>query len=366
MQRSLLKRLWVRFGRGVAIAALVLIFAMNSKAQHAVVSLWPSSFLVWLKVIAYGIVPMGLAIFGAIYAAEAMPSPKAKRMARTLFIASGLVGVLMICYIETKSESEHRAEVGDVKKQMATLGDQETLILKHLVTTPDAGTREISRRQDILTLLRHQWILSHKNVSSGLLAGTELPPSSWINERLKQLGEKWSVGKEPWATPVQSVNSPDPYAGIPNATIAQYLNKEADELEGIGTQCIKDEIAALEAKRQGHAIVPGVQGSQIKFWMEFNTHMEAITKLHDSVVYRLGPIATESFEKEYRELQEDVQMAQGDPQDESSSICQNFGVIGIRPSRSMAHQFGIEMPGWPNAMREAADELISRSQKPEP
>ena len=183
----------------ISVAAVV----FRHQGALAVKSFWHASVVVWLKVIAYGAIPIVLAIFGAIYAAEAMPSKRAKRMVRLGFIVLGIACVIMTSYVETKSENEHRSEVAGLKTTLTAVQSQNTQILQHfVVAAPDAQTREISRREGILTLLRHEWILSHKNVSPGLLAGTEQPPSNWVNQRLKQLGETWSVEGTPPGPPI--------------------------------------------------------------------------------------------------------------------------------------------------------------------
>lgn len=56
-------------------------------------------------------------------------------------------------------------------------------------------------------ILRNKYILSHQMVSSDLLAGTAFPPAQWMNEQLKELGEKWlfaepSVAMRTAETPV--------------------------------------------------------------------------------------------------------------------------------------------------------------------
>lgn len=52
---------------------------------------------------------------------------------------------------------------------------------------------ESNRRTQLLRTLSREFILSHDNLSPGLLAGTEWPPIDWINNRLNELGESWSV-----------------------------------------------------------------------------------------------------------------------------------------------------------------------------
>ena len=155
---------------------------------------WHASTLAWLKVIAYGVIPIGLAIFGAHYAAETMHRKTAKRNVRILFIVSGALCVGMISYIETKDENEHLMEVSTLNAKVTAVQVQDNSILQHLITAPsDAPTKEFTRREEILTILRHEWVLSHTSVSPGLLTGTEDPPEDWVNTRLKELGEKWAV-----------------------------------------------------------------------------------------------------------------------------------------------------------------------------
>ena len=57
----------------------------------------------------------------------------------------------------------------------------------------NAHTTEATRRQNVLVTLRNEYILSHDNLSPALIAGTEQPPPDWVNSRLRQLGEKWTV-----------------------------------------------------------------------------------------------------------------------------------------------------------------------------
>jgi len=50
---------------------------------------------------------------------------------------------------------------------------------------------EIERRRQILNALRDEYILSHDNISAAMIAGTEYPPTEWMNKRLSQLEEQW-------------------------------------------------------------------------------------------------------------------------------------------------------------------------------
>ena len=54
---------------------------------------------------------------------------------------------------------------------------------------------ELKRRRDILERLSREYILSHDGISPGVIAGTEQPPDTWINQRLKELREGWTVAE---------------------------------------------------------------------------------------------------------------------------------------------------------------------------
>jgi hypothetical protein len=101
------------------------------------------------------------------------------------------------------------------------VGDQNGTILSKIlkpVPEQDAQTKEISRRQSIETLLRNEYVLTHRNISAAMLAGTEQPPADWMNEKLKQLGETWKVenNREPLSEPPQSttIQTQAPYGNL--------------------------------------------------------------------------------------------------------------------------------------------------------
>ena len=52
---------------------------------------------------------------------------------------------------------------------------------------------ESDRRTNVLRALSREYMNGHDGVSPGLLAGTEWPPLDWMNQRLGELSEEWSV-----------------------------------------------------------------------------------------------------------------------------------------------------------------------------
>jgi hypothetical protein len=89
-------------------------------------------------------------------------------------------------------------------------------------TTSEETAEEKTRRWNLLEKLRHEYILSHDNLSPALVAGTEKPPNDWVNRRLAKLGEKWILSdlKRPHLTLRFRPNTPtiplypDPTPGV--------------------------------------------------------------------------------------------------------------------------------------------------------
>jgi len=113
----------------------------------------------------------------------------------------GFLGTMVMHFARTHDQTAHGVEVRDLKSQldilrnrMDSVRDQNgQLLTAFLKPVPTSQEAELERRQNIENTLRGEYILSHENVSPGLLSGTELPPADWMNKRLHELGEKWTV-----------------------------------------------------------------------------------------------------------------------------------------------------------------------------
>jgi hypothetical protein len=126
----------------------------------------------------------------------------------------GFLGSFVMHFSRTNTESAHHVEIGELKNKMDSVGQQNGLLLKAFLEKPTLSSQEaeMERRKNIQKALRSEYILSHENVSEGLLAGTELPPADWMNKRLHELGEKWTVSPPPANRPPVStpVSQPPP------------------------------------------------------------------------------------------------------------------------------------------------------------
>jgi hypothetical protein len=137
--------------------------------------LYPMNTVVILKVIAYGLVPTVLAWAGDHFAAEVIKDSATRRMYRAFFMVFAMLGVLLIALLENKSDRDHVAEVTGLSSKIDSVHLQNEAILNKLVSPgPELNTqtKEVSRRKNILALLRNEYILTHDDVSAALLTGT--------------------------------------------------------------------------------------------------------------------------------------------------------------------------------------------------
>jgi hypothetical protein len=90
------------------------------------------------------------------------------------------------------------------------------------------------------------------------------------------------------------INSPDPYVGTPNQTVAQWATDLADRLEKTGRKCGEDVVQAEQRKGLGTPVslpdAPGPEFVQVMFRREFDEALKpAIIDTHRSLTFRLGP-----------------------------------------------------------------------------
>lgn len=154
--------------------------------------------------IAADFVPMVISLVGIVMSYRT-PRKEHHHITTAILIICGFAGTGIISIARIKNESAHNAEVGGLNDKLQSVAKQNGEILAGLVKgaqgqpapTPPKPTRtEADRRGNILKLLRNEYILSHNNVPTLIVEGTEALPSDWVNGRLKEMGEKWIVGEE--------------------------------------------------------------------------------------------------------------------------------------------------------------------------
>jgi hypothetical protein len=111
-----------------------------------------------------------------------------------LFIFFGFFGAAAIIVNAVNRESQEFKDGQNDNRMGLVLKD--VTGIQDALNSKTAHMTEAERRADRLTALRDEYILRPGPVDPEIVAGRKAPPSDWLNTRLKQLGEEWSVSEE--------------------------------------------------------------------------------------------------------------------------------------------------------------------------
>ena len=140
--------------------------------------------------------PILLAIVGIVIS-YIQPKKENHRATTFILIFAGMLGTSILSINRTRSDRAHRAEMDTINKRVEAVGDQNTRLANFLLNAKDNGKiSEVDRRKGIETVLRNEYILSHNPIDPEILAGNKMPPNEWMNQKLKEMGEKWTVSEE--------------------------------------------------------------------------------------------------------------------------------------------------------------------------
>lgn len=152
---------------------------------------------VCLPILADG-TPILLTIVGIVMS-YIQPKKESHQITTIVLVVAGLVGSTILSMNRVASDNLHRTEVKSLNDKIVVVQTQNTSILTSL-TSGNLGGQKITepeRRQNIEKVLRNEYILSHNPIDTDIVAGTKMPPEEWMNKRLRQLHETWSVAQSP-------------------------------------------------------------------------------------------------------------------------------------------------------------------------
>jgi hypothetical protein len=166
----------------------------------------------WLDIVLgtflLAIVPFAMAAYGGHVAAESIEDLKRRRSVKLKFWVICVVGIVLAFiqqYRYITQDSASKLKTGKVED--AVLGQLRKLHEEGPTLTPEQT--ETKRRGEIESMLRGQFILSHDPIDPDILLGNKMPPDGWMNERLRQMHEQWSVAKPPDMTKPIIIPKPD-------------------------------------------------------------------------------------------------------------------------------------------------------------
>ncbi len=145
-------------------------------------------------------VPLILALAGLGYCMPRLiKSIEESRSLRITLMCTFLVCGVVAILVNAVNREDQEHEKDHQEERFGALGTSVDQILKFLVSKSSVAPTEAERRYLIEKALRDDFIRSHDPIDPEILAGTKMPPETWMNQRLAQLGEKWKIADAPKA-----------------------------------------------------------------------------------------------------------------------------------------------------------------------
>jgi hypothetical protein len=135
-------------------------------------------------------VPFALAAYGGHIAAETLEDKRRRASVKRRFWGLCVIGIVLAFlqqYRAVRTDSANKQKAGQVEGHIVTLLEE--------LNKPGLLS-EAERRHKILQTLQQKYVITH-DVDQSVIDGLEPPPSDWINEQLKELGERWNVVDSP-------------------------------------------------------------------------------------------------------------------------------------------------------------------------
>lgn len=139
--------------------------------------------------------PILLAVVGIVIS-YIQPKKESHRATTTVLIICGVLGSAILSANRLLSEAVHKKEIATLNQKIDVVRDQNANLSSFLLSAKTSGLKEADRRRGIETTLRNEYILSHNPIDPDILAGTKMPPQEWMNQRLHDLKENWTISEE--------------------------------------------------------------------------------------------------------------------------------------------------------------------------
>lgn len=159
--------------------------------------------------------PILLAVVGVVMS-YIQPKRESHKATTIILIIAGLLGTGILSANRIKGERVHDREMNGLNSKVDYVSKQNADLSNFLLSAKNsAKMTEADRRKGIETVLRNDYILSHNPVDPEILAGNRMPPNEWMNSRLEEMGESWSVSDDARSAPSSAPRSYLVYDGSP-------------------------------------------------------------------------------------------------------------------------------------------------------
>jgi hypothetical protein len=181
------------FGRYLAKHLLIWLRRFIYTIYHAMQA--HPSIAKWMHILINAVPDIAYALLALAGLAYLMPDLISKLEARkavrvflfSLFALFGVSAILVNAVNRTDQEEQATTQnLSQTKVLSSVLDIQQSL-------HSDKAMTEAQRRERISESLRDEYILTHNPIPPEILAGNEMPPQDWMNSKLHDLGESWSI-----------------------------------------------------------------------------------------------------------------------------------------------------------------------------
>lgn len=191
-------------GTTATIGTFFLTFSKNhphlARLMHVGLDIVPD-----LESFALAIAGLAYLIPGVVKAVDA-----SKVLRRSVFAAFvALAGITVMVNAINREQDNHSKE--EQAKRIDAVSRSNAQILGALIT--NKGLTEAERRANVEKALRSEYVTTHDPIDPEVLAGNKMPPETWMNQRLHELGEHWTFAAPP-APPIKVANSHEAGAAI--------------------------------------------------------------------------------------------------------------------------------------------------------
>jgi hypothetical protein len=259
-------------------------------------------------------------------------------------IGSGLVlaliailAVLLNAVNRSNQEDEQNTRDQEQTQVLTSVNDIE----KSLTSTK--AMTEAQRKERISEALRDEYIITHNPIDPGILSGAKTPPAAWMNERLRELGENWSVSDG------LRQGAPQITSSVPsNGNLNERLTELSREIRGYwGSQELRTK-GVVGDNRAREAFEKSTSS-----WFRFHYEPKVIAIRDECAnLHYVDPALNEILDQESRSIQIEASAHREDPID----------LITIQEIARRLSVLAKQIPDWrasPKSLRFSATQVQS-------
>jgi hypothetical protein len=239
---------------------LVIVVRNHQRVLHVLLNAWPD------------LTSALLALAGLSYLMPDLALKLQRRKLLRCFLMSFLV---LFAIFATVLNAIHRKEQDHMQETQSKKEDAERASItgiEHDLSPQVAKLTEPARREHLMAALRDEYIATHDQVNPEVVAGTRMPPDDWLDQRLRQLGERWSVVTASRSTgQIKTPSSPELLALKADEQLLQQAKSWQNQLCGFEKSWWAEQMGretSVRAKDVRFNMSRQSTDKELRFWTE--------------------------------------------------------------------------------------------------